>query len=542
MTPARPLGCLTGSALLAAGLAAFLVWGAARATNNQVFSPGGLNAQAGDRALGEARSHADLDQDCGACHTAFWTADRMGERCLNCHGEVREEISRPDAFHSGYATGANCRDCHTEHHGPAGSLTRADMRGFPHERTGFRLETHRLRSQGGGIRCADCHPDSYLVFLAGTCYACHHELDPAGANDHRDSFGPDCLACHDGVDRYGRGFDHDRTVFSLEGRHEQVDCSRCHPGARTPEALRSAPQTCLACHANEDVHDRRLGSRCGDCHTPDGWETARLDHDQTRFPLTGRHDLVACEACHADGQWDQIGMACRSCHLGDDPHAGQFRIDCRACHTPQGWELLQFDHRRSRFPLEEAHAAVECGECHREGRYADTPMRCVACHARDDAHEGRFGDDCGACHRATTWAEANFDHDLAAFRLTGAHRTTACLDCHTGGTFLGTPLSCSACHNRPGSHGAAFTAECSACHSTSAWRPASYNGPHSFPMNHGGAGGRCGLCHPNSLFAYRCGSCHRQSEMADKHQGITSDLGNCIRCHPNGSVNEGGED
>ena len=37
-------------------------------------------------------------------------------------------------------------------------------------------------------------------------------------------------------------------------------------------------------------------------------------HDQTNFPLTGRHRTVACEECHINGQLEGTPTDCESCH------------------------------------------------------------------------------------------------------------------------------------------------------------------------------------------------------------------------------------
>ena len=73
---------------------------------------------------------------------------------------------------------------------------------------------------------------------------------------------------------------------------------------------------------------------------------------------------------------------------------------------------------------------------------------------------------------------------------------------------------------------------CSACHSTSAWRPADYNGPHTFPMGHGDANS-CSDCHRPNLTQWSCYNCHDQGEMADKHKEI-GDYSNCLQCHADG--------
>jgi len=85
-----------------------------------------------------------------------------------------------------------------------------------------------------------------------------------------------------------------------------------------------------------------------------------------------------------------------------------------------------------------------------------------------------------------------------------------------------------------------FGTDCKSCHTTSAWKPASYNRSHSFPLNHGGAGGNCSSCHKSPLPAYACTKCHAHDPalMASKHaeKGI-SDISDCLACHPGGRNN-----
>jgi hypothetical protein len=547
---------MTLSSLLAGLLAATVIAAVSAATGNAIFSPGQLSgetessdspAEAAIGSLGPgegtAASHADLDMECGACHPAFWSGERMGDRCLDCHTDVQEQIGLESGFHAGYATSANCRDCHTDHRGREASLTRVDLRGFPHERTGYLLWAHPLTVDGGPFVCLDCHPDSLQVFDLGACRDCHVEDNLAFTIQHQASFGTGCIACHDGVDTYGRDWDHGSTEFPLEGRHAEAECLLCHRQATNLADLSAAPSDCIACHRTDDLHEGRLGLDCGECHGPDGWEGASLDHDRTRFSLTGSHVEVDCGRCHVDRQWTGIGTACRTCHSADDKHDGQFAVDCADCHTAVAWSDVTFTHARTGFPLEASHAEVNCAGCHPGGQYVGTPSSCFGCHAGEDDHNGRFGRDCGACHRPTRWSDATFDHELASFRLTGAHARVACESCHRGGSFSGTPSSCSACHSRPSSHGSAFSGDCGSCHSTSAWRPASFNGPHPFPMNHGGAGGNCATCHPSSLTSSSCTVCHEHNEakMQDEHKEISGfSMGACLNCHPGGR--EGDDD
>jgi hypothetical protein len=537
----RPLGCLTGSALIAAALAAAAIVGAAAWSGNGIFSPGALSARQAGQAVGGVESHAQLATRCAACHPAIWSGGRMGDRCLACHSEVAQEIETDGGLHGGFATSGNCRDCHTDHEGAAAALTLAEPHGFPHGRTGYFLTAHPPTDDGGVFVCQDCHPESLRSFSPSTCLGCHRLMDLSWTVQHQATFGTVCLDCHDGVDTYGAAYQHDS--YPLMGRHAEVGCVFCHRQAKSLLALRATPSECIDCHAADDLHDGRLGLDCGECHNARGWDGATIDHDRTRFSLTGLHRDVPCESCHIERQWTGIGMACRSCHAADDPHDGQFEVDCADCHTTTGWENLLFSHEQTGFALEAAHAEPACQDCHPGGRYVGTPTSCIGCHSDDDRHAGEFGTECGACHRPTTWADWTFDHDLSSFPLTGAHRGAACSSCHSGGQFEGTSGSCASCHNKPSSHGSGFGSNCGACHSTSAWRPASFNGPHPFPMNHGGAGGTCSTCHTSSLLEASCTGCHKHdpSKMEEKHKEVPGfSLGACLKCHPGGK--EAGDD
>jgi hypothetical protein len=108
---------------------------------------------------------------------------------------------------------------------------------------------------------------------------------------------------------------------------------------------------------------------------------------------------------------------------------------------------------------------------------------------------------------------------------------------------VGTPTSCAACHGEPAYHAGMFGGQsCSACHNTSRWTPARYDGPHSFPMNHGRGNNSCSDCHQPNLTTWTCYTCHERREIEHKHteEGI-SNFSNCLRCHPTGQEDEAEE-
>jgi hypothetical protein len=276
-------------------------------------------------------------------------------------------------------------------------------------------------------------------------------MDVAFTQAHVLSFGTDCLACHDGVDRFGEDFNHSAFTFQLKGGHANVACTKCHLDARTIADLQSAPQDCFSCHQKDDEHGGKFGQNCSACHSPDGWEPANFDHNLSAFKLEGEHTEVACEKCHVNNVFQGTPTDCYSCHQKDDEHNGEFGTDCASCHTPKSWEGASFDHSRSNFPLTGAHAQVRCEDCHQNGVFKGTSSTCVSCHTDPAFHVGALGTDCASCHNTSNWNQATFNlshpepnaeeggsginHGGASCRQChpSTVREAVCTDCHEGG-------------------------------------------------------------------------------------------------------------
>jgi hypothetical protein len=531
----RPLGCLTLNGLIAAALMLLFTGGMGLARGGALFSPGALS-QYSRHEIGGAASHSEI-RACSACHASPWSPEHMKGRCLACHTNVQEQLESGEGMHVILiGTGSSdCLACHTEHNGPNASLTHVDKDTFPHDSTGFSLKAHHDLPEMP-LRCEDCHAN-LDQFDPIVCEECHAKIDLEFTASHNLSFGKDCLNCHDGLDTYGKAFDHSAAPFKLTGKHQQAACTDCHQNQTTLEAVRATPQDCAGCHAKDDSHAGAFGDQCQICHTPEGWEDALFDHSSTGFPLTGKHIPLKCSDCHAVDNFSEISKSCSSCHAEDDAHAGAFGTNCEQCHVPDGWDTIIFDHDTTGFALTGKHISVKCMDCHQSG-LSGTPETCYGCHAADDAHSGGFGTDCGRCHVTDDWSKVTFDHEETGFPLNGGHSGLECRRCHQNG-FSNTPTACSACHAEPAYHAGMFGSDCGSCHNISAWAPAGYNGPHTFPINHGDAG-RCSDCHPSSLSGYTCFSCHNQAEMVGEHskEGI-SNIGNCTGCHPTGEGGDG---
>jgi hypothetical protein len=447
----------------------------------------------------------------------------MADRCLACHADVSAQMREVASLHGGINQSnptLKCIQCHPDHRGPDAPLTDTTLADFPHEALGFSLTGHALTVTREAFLCSDCHTQGVATFALQDCTSCHQQIDAGFMQTHAGQYGAECLACHDGVDRFGKKFTHNFD-FKLIGEHAQINCAECHVNVRAAADFDTAPADCFSCHAQDDPHKSRFGSDCALCHASEAWTPAQFDHNLSAFKLDGEHAEASCEDCHQNDVFAGTPSDCYSCHAQDDDHDGRFGTKCEGCHNPSDWENARVDH-------------------------ALLGNDCYSCHARDDEHNGNFGTDCAACHTTSDWDDANFDHSRGAFPLTGAHERVECELCHLNNQFVGTPTQCVSCHADPVFHLGLFSADCASCHSTQAWRPAQYNQPHTFPLNHGENGvSSCVTCHPSAFTAYTCYGCHEHNEanVRSEHleEGI-SDFQNCMECHPTGDEHEGGGD
>ncbi|MCP3958406.1 MAG: hypothetical protein GY719_11185, partial [bacterium] len=337
-----------------------------------------------------------------------------------------------------------CSDCHTVE----GWTPLREPPRFDHATTRFPLSgAHNVTT------CADCHTSLVFDQAPDSCATCHAgDLEGVREPDH-EGLPTTCESCHSPSGWSPATFDHDQTLFSLEGMHRTADCASCHT-----DGYAGTPSDCFTCHggdfnsAAEPDHDG-LSTTCEDCHSVNGWSPANFDHNQTAFSLQGAHRVVDCQSCHADG-FAGTPTDCFSCHESDysaaaEPSHEGFPTTCEDCHQLSGWSPATFDHNQTAFSLQGAHVSVDCQSCHASG-YAGTPQDCFSCHesdydgAAEPDHDG-FPTTCEDCHQLSGWSPANFDHNQTAFALQGAHRAVDCQSCHASG-YAGTPQDCFSCH------------------------------------------------------------------------------------------------
>ena len=355
-----------------------------------------------------------LSEDCGKCHNdAAWkktkfnhddtdfalTGQHADTACVGCHIAGRYEGTPSDCVschaiddaHSGHF-GTDCASCHQTAAWQDKDFDHKTESGFP------------LVGAHGKAECATCHrqvPGKRK--LPEDCSSCH-----ASEDVHAGRFGTDCESCHSPTGWSRSQFDHDkRTQFPLRGAHQKQKCESCHSG---PTRSITATAPCVACHASDDVHLGSLGVECADCHDESSFQDRiAFDHDLTKFPLLGLHAMASCEQCHESHVFGLDDQSCFACHASDDVHKRSQGTSCNDCHTPNAWDVWQFDHdAQTDFSLHGAHDNLECAACHTKatGRGFQMPQSCADCHTSDDIHRGGFGKSCDNCHSFDAWSPA----------------------------------------------------------------------------------------------------------------------------------------
>ena len=391
-------------------------------------------------------------------------------------------------------------------------------------------------------QCSSCHDVFDRSAQTRLCLDCHESVGADLAEQtgfhgrNRDTATAPCKQCHtehrgrdaDVVGLHPEMFDHAQTDFPLGGAHTQLSCASCHAaGARWAEA----PTTCQGCHSDDDVHQTRMGAQCGDCHDDARWKDATFDHDETAFPLTGKHRPLACLACHGDQRFEATTTECVDCHRLDDVHGGARGDACGTCHGSSTWQA-EFDHGRATgFALRGAHEQLSCRNCHvSESDYQGLPTDCQGCHSGDDAHRGRNGPRCGDCHGEAHW-QVSFDHGIETdYPLLGAHAELACTACHKGNLTDPLPGQCAGCHGAGDPHGDA-NAECAACHEPASWSevPRFHHDLTSFALVGMHRAASCEQCHATLAFSTSPGECKDCHAGLDPHGGVFTDA--CESCH-----------
>ena len=439
----------------------------------------------------------------------------------------------------------------------------------------------------GISHCTECHEIGNKVTNA-KCLACHKVMNnlirkKQGYHASKEVKNKNCFECHN--DHHGRKFplirfdedefDHDLAGYELRGKHDEIDCRKCHKSdniadfklKKKKDTYLGLGQKCLSCH--DDYHQKTLSNDCAKCHNEEKFSPApKFDHDgDTKYKLKGKHTDVDCVKCHKkekrNGQDFQIFADvkfndCVSCH--DNPHRKQLPGKCTQCHVETAFAKFvgrrRFKHNRTRFKLRGKHRSVSCFQCHAKQKKARSifqdkagvlEYQCVKCH--DDVHEGKFGTDCNKCHSVNGFASkkalSEFDHNLTDYHIEGKHEGVDCKKCHPNK--LTDPINfveCKNCHED--FHKGEFkkngvAPDCAQCHSLSEGFEYSLysNDDHQnsdFPLKGAHQATPCFACHQSEEkwafknIGMKCNDCH-----SDIHEGVLDKKfypdNNCDACH-----------
>lgn len=352
------------------------------------------------------------------------TGKHTATACAKCHETVPDPGQARDTSYLRLANvkHGNCTDCHQDTHGGrfggrceschnTGGWTVTQTAAFDHARARYPLEgAHRQ------VACEKCHPagQKKTGLKFARCLDCHQDHHK-GEFAHRSQQGA-CEECHTVAGFAPALFtieQHAAGDFALREAHLAVPCNACHSSKAAPFAGRRAPFTWSATHCQDchpDVHKGTLARMverdgCDGCHSESAWSAIAFNHDSTAFPLRGRHASAVCAACHK-GDTTVVTIArlafapmkrdCESCHR--DIHRGQFAVTdslpatrCDRCHTSENWRPERFDHSRTEYPLDGAHAKAPCSGCHKPSTVDGAPFvnyqiadrTCRACHGAD---------------------------------------------------------------------------------------------------------------------------------------------------------------
>lgn len=471
------------------------------------------------------QGHAKLESDCAQCHVSF-EKKAQDKLCLACHKDVAADIATNKGFHSSITPGnaPPCKQCHTDHKGRDANIIGLDRDTFNHAHTDFKLE-----GKHSEVACDSCHKAGKKFRDApSACISCHEKDDR-----HRGALGKQCESCHSSASWSKTQFDHNKTDFALKGAHQEVNCAACHPAQR----FKNTPQTCVGCHAINDVHHGQNGTDCKKCHSEKSWKTVSFDHNRdTHFALRGSHATTDCNSCHKQGKFEvKLGSACVDCHRADDVHKGKNGSECQQCHNERKWKDSKFNHAKdTKFALTGKHENLACESCHRGNVKTETlAMTCISCHRNDDIHKGQQGDKCERCHNETGWSKKiAFDHSLTKLPLIGLHATVPCESCHLSSSFKDAAKTCRECHKGDDKHKGGLGTHCASCHNPSGWNYWEFNHDKQthFPLTGAHADLNCASCHDKPTekiqMASDCYSCHAKD---DRHDGKFGR--DCAQCH-----------
>lgn len=235
--------------------------------------------------------------------------------------------------------------------------------------------------------------------------------------------------------------------------------------------------------------------------------------------------------------------------FGQSPHGDNLTVDCKACHTADGWsfvDTLDFDHNNTDFELDGQHTKTDCKACHTNLVFENAGNDCMSCHT--DLHANTVGNDCARCHTTNNWLVDFIPelHEMNGFPLVGAHATVNCVSCHKSDNNLAWNRlgnECSTCHlpdyqatKEPNHIETGFSTNCAECHDIFSNDWGSDNFHLFFPLEAGHDIADCKACHEDNNYqatSPECISCHQDdfNATAEPNHSSSGFSTECTICH-----------
>ena len=90
--------------------------------------------------------HSEWNAECTECHVKG-NSSKASEKCLNCHDVIKEDQLTLQNLHGSKPyENVSCTECHSEHLGENGKITRWTEASFQHELTSFELKDSHIKA------------------------------------------------------------------------------------------------------------------------------------------------------------------------------------------------------------------------------------------------------------------------------------------------------------------------------------------------------------------------------------------------------------
>lgn len=370
-------------------------------------------------------AHAYFQKDCGKCHQVAFQQVR-NEACLGCHKDTAQHVDDPHLLPLPVFAQARCEDCHHEHKGDDGLVTRHNA------------------------QCADCHAQPQLRF-AGT------RLEPAADfSKHHAVFSPK-VARYDVTSRQFRWIEvSQEQAASL---HSDTNLKYPHDKHLDPKGIKSPTGKkvlgCGYCHEPDasgvSFKPIDMQKHCSECH--------RLDFDPDQPDRLLPHGQPVQVMGVIRDFYARAALAGGVTKPGAPEIVQLRRRPGEQLTPPQARAALDWADQQSALVIDETFDKRVCGYCHTVHRTGD---------------------------RAVPWSVepvALGRHQLDGARFShAAHRTEKCDSCHAAATsklssdvLLPDIKRCRDCHGDPGSSSRIQSA-CIECHGYHIAKDALMNG------------------------------------------------------------------